>query len=38
MGKPGTRDGVSHGGESIAVVGERGEVKHLSTHGKRKQP
>ena len=37
MGKPSTRHGVLPHAEFIGVWGERGEVKHLSTHWKRKQ-
>ena len=37
MGKPSTRHGVLLLSEYIGQEGERGEVKHLSTHRKRKQ-
>ncbi len=37
MGKPSVCHETLHGGEYIVVVSERGEVKHLSTRGKRKQ-
>jgi hypothetical protein len=37
MGKPGACHDVSLMPEFIGCEGERGEVKHLSTHWKRKQ-
>ena len=37
MGKPSTRHGVLSYGESIAMRGEPGELKHLSTRRKGNQ-
>jgi hypothetical protein len=38
MGEPTGRERPVSGGESIAVGSEPGEVNHLSTRRKRKQP